>query len=121
MHQKKGNKYCTYVNGKKVKFDVQPTLKDNRTLVPFRKIAEALGADVSYNEKSRKVTVVKNGTTVEFKLGSKTAYINGQASMLDVPAQVENGRTLVPIRFLSTAFNSTVDFYSDSSMIVIKM
>ena len=37
------------INGSEVKFDVAPTLINNRTMVPLRAIFEALGAAVEWN------------------------------------------------------------------------
>lgn len=43
------NSNVTVKNGKTVLLDVKPYIKNNRTMVPLRFIAEAFGCDVSYN------------------------------------------------------------------------
>lgn len=120
MYQKKGNKYETFINGKRTKFDVPPLLKEGRTLVPFRKIAEELSAEVSWNSTKQLVIVKKGETTIELAVNSNTAMVNGKSVPLDVPAQLHKNRTMIPLRFVAEALDTTVDYYTEGSLIVIK-
>ncbi|WP_338553534.1 CotH kinase family protein [Paenibacillus sp. KS-LC4] len=90
------------LNGSKVSFDNQePVNQSGRVLVPLRGIFEAFGAEVKWDAATKKITAVKDDRTVTLTIGSTTAYVNGTAVTLDVPASVVNGRTLVPVRFIS--------------------
>ncbi|MFC5652325.1 copper amine oxidase N-terminal domain-containing protein [Paenibacillus solisilvae] len=109
----------TYVNGKETKFDVPPVVKEGRTLVPFRGIAESLKAVVVWDAKTKTVTVKRDGLEVKFVLGSKIAYVNGKAISLDVPGQVKNNRVLVPMRFLGEGLKSKVVWESETTSIII--
>ena len=40
------------LNGSQMEFDVNPVIENSRTLVPFRKIFEALDCDVSYTKEN---------------------------------------------------------------------
>lgn len=108
------------VDGQKLTFDVFPMMENNRVLVPMRKIFESLEADVNWNNSTRTITAVKGDTKVVLSVGSKTAHKNGQPINLDVPAKIVNGRTLVPIRFISEAFGADVMWRQDSRTVVIK-
>ena len=44
-----------YLNGQKLETDVAPIIVNDRTMVPFRAVLEALGAEVSWNEAVKKV------------------------------------------------------------------
>jgi photosystem II stability/assembly factor-like uncharacterized protein len=46
-----------YLNNEPIKLDVPAGLKNNRTLVPLRFISESLGANVSWEGKTRTVTI----------------------------------------------------------------
>ncbi|HOJ16333.1 MAG TPA: copper amine oxidase N-terminal domain-containing protein, partial [Caldisericia bacterium] len=46
------------VDGKKLLLDAPPVIKNGRTFVPLRFISEAFGAEVSWDEATRTVTVV---------------------------------------------------------------
>jgi hypothetical protein len=118
--EKKDKEVKVYVKGKKSQFDVPPTLKEGRVLVPFRKIAEDLDADVNWDPDTKTVTVKKEGVKVVLKIGNKTAVINGASVALDVPAQMEKGRTLVPLRLISESFGKAPKWYGEGKIVVIE-
>ncbi|AIQ52223.1 hypothetical protein R70331_12390 [Paenibacillus sp. FSL R7-0331] len=105
-----GSKAITVtLNGTAVSFQDQlPLNKDGRVLVPVSAIFSALGAEVTWDQAAKKITAVKGSTTIMMTIGSKTAYVNGTAVTLDVPAQIINNRTLVPVRFISEGLNMNV-------------
>lgn len=96
------------VNSKILKADQPPVLLEGRTLIPLRLILEALGATVGWDPKEQKVTTEREGIKVEFVIGSTEILVNGQKGTIDVPAQLIGGRTLVPVRAVSEAFQLKV-------------
>ena len=54
------------------------------------------------------MTVIKGDISVVLTIDSKTAKVNNQLVMLDVPAKAKKGRTLIPLRFLSQSLNAKV-------------
>ncbi len=48
-----------YVNGKAVKLDVPVFIKDNRSFVPLRFIAENLGFKVEWNENDKTIKITR--------------------------------------------------------------
>lgn len=83
-------------------------LLQGRTLVPLRSIFEEIGAVVQWDQKNKKITATKDNRKITLTVGSKHTYVNGSHVIIDVPAQVKNGRTLVPLRFISESFGGTV-------------
>lgn len=114
---KKGVKL--YVNGEEPTFEVAPFIREGNTLVPFRAISEALKATVIWNEEERSVTVTRDGITVKLFIDSKTATVNGNEVTLEVPAAIENGSTVVPVRFVSEALKAAVKWESETQSVVI--
>jgi Copper amine oxidase N-terminal domain/Trypsin-like peptidase domain len=108
-----------FVNGVKQTYDQQPIIKDYRTLVPIRGISENLGAAVQYRSSDQTVTIKDEDTTVTLKIGSKTAYINGEKKTLDVAAQAVNNRTMVPLRFVGEALGAKVAYDSKAQRVYI--
>ncbi|MCY9665579.1 copper amine oxidase N-terminal domain-containing protein [Paenibacillus alginolyticus] len=108
-----------YVNGLEPNFEVPPFIKDGNTLVPFRAIAEALQATVTWNPEDNSVTVVKDGVTVKLVIGVRKAFVNGQAVDLEVAGEVFNGSTMVPARFISEALKANVQWEPESQSVVI--
>jgi Copper amine oxidase N-terminal domain. len=48
------------VNGQEIKPDVPPQIINGRTMVPVKWVAEALGADVEWDDKNRAVIIKKD-------------------------------------------------------------
>lgn len=107
------------VNGKNLPTDVAPVIRDGRTLVPARAISESLGADVNWDPATRQVSIVKNDKTLVLTIDNKEVTSNGQAlPNLDVPPQIVNGRTMVPVRVVSEALGAEVNWDQASRTVV---
>jgi hypothetical protein len=98
------------VNGKAVIGDVDPLIKDDRTMLPLRAVCEALGASVSWDPKTYTALVDLLSTTVALRPDDSTALVNGVPVRMDVAPFVVNGRMLVPVRFLAKSFGLRVDW-----------
>ncbi|GAB6158998.1 hypothetical protein JCM39194_21980 [Desulfotomaculum varum] len=99
-----------YVDRQRLYLDVAPVIEQGRTLVPMRKIFERLGAAVAWDEASKTVTAVKEDCTIKLTVGQTTVLVNDKKVKLDVPAKVINGRTMVPMRFVSEALGARVNY-----------
>lgn len=98
------------VDGSALNMDVSPILENGRVLVPFRFIAESLGGMVSWDEASQTVRIQTADNNISLPVGKNAASVNGQQKELDVPAKVVNGRTLVPVRFVSESLGANVSW-----------
>src|SRR5688500_15446371 len=97
------------VDGQNVNFAGQdPTYRNGRVLVPLRGVFEEMGAYVQWNPGTQMVTATKGDTDVRLKIGDRQGIVNGRTVMMDVPATLVNGRTLVPLRFLSESLGAQV-------------
>ena len=105
------------LNGKLIGFeDTEPQIIDNSTMVPIRFIAEELGADVSWNDETREVTLTFSTANLTLSL---TFTIGEKISGMDVPAQIISDRTFVPLRFIGEFFGAEVDWDGKSQMVII--
>ncbi len=102
------NEISVFIDGEKLEFDVAPTIVDGSTLVPVTVIFQALGASVTWDGDARTVTAKRGEMIVELVIDQKEARVNGNPVTLDVPASIISGRTFVPLRFVSQAFDATV-------------
>jgi len=106
------------VDGSLIDFpDQQPVIRNGRTLVPVRFIAEALGYDVKWNDKTNSA-VIDNGKIV-MTIDSAIAEVNGKSVTLDTAPTLLNDRTMVPLRIIAETLNCTVDWFAENRMIVI--
>jgi len=109
----------TYVAGRKVSFDVRPQVKEGRTLMPIRALVEALGATVSWDPATRTVTIVRGAKEVKISIGSRVATVGSAEVSMDVAAEIQDGRTLIPVRFVSEGLGLNVTWLADSRSIVV--
>ncbi|MBE3582028.1 MAG: copper amine oxidase N-terminal domain-containing protein [Thermoanaerobacteraceae bacterium] len=107
------------LDGLPVTFDVQPVIQNGRTLVPFRAIAEALNIKVTWDDAAQTVNASDGKTSIQLQIGNKTAYRNESPIPFDVPPQILGGRTLIPLRFFSEAFNCKVEWDSSLGAVLI--
>ena len=107
------------VFGKTKSNDVAPVIRNDRTMLPARFVAENLGATVTWDEEKRLVTITGNGVTILLTIGEETAMINGKEVKLDSPAFIENDRTYTPIRFIAEELGATVEWIEAEQKVVI--
>ncbi len=120
-----GNRTAT-VNGKEVEFDVAPYIKNGRTMVPLRFIAESFGASIGYDSVERSIMVYTNDVYIWLQIGNPEAFIEYKGVMekeriiLEAPPEIVDSRTFVPIRFISEAFGATIKWEEKTQTITIK-
>lgn len=90
-----------------------------RTLVPIRAVFEQLGYEVKYDAKTSTATISDGKTTILIVSNNDIALINGIKKKLDVNATVLNSRILVPVRFISEAFNNIVIWDAENNTVII--
>lgn len=91
-------------------YNVSPVIKNSTTMIPVRAIVEAFGGTVGYDANTRTVTCTYNSTVVKMVLDKSTATVNGVETKITEPATIINNRTMIPLRFLSEAFNAKVEW-----------
>jgi len=98
------------INGSFIKTDSNPYVDKGRVLVPIRTLS-SLGLSYTWDTKSR-TAVIMNKVKDEVKVTANQliAYKNGKTIKLDVPAVNNNGRIMVPIRFITEAFEFSVTY-----------
>ncbi|GAB1532845.1 hypothetical protein YSY22_42680 [Brevibacillus formosus] len=107
-------------NKKQIAFpDQAPIISQGRTLVPIRPIAESLGFEVKWNEQTRTVNINKGKDNIRLVVTQKIANKNGQTINLDVPAQIVNKRTVVPVRFIAEALSYKVEWDPKTQTVLI--
>lgn len=109
-----------YIDGEEVFTDAAPVIKNSRTMLPARFVAENLGATVSWDEALQQVTVQSDKVTIQIVIGNDTAVVNGEQFKLDAPAFIENGRTFAPVRFICESLGAAVDWNDEEKLVTVK-
>lgn len=95
-------------------------IKDNDTIVvPFRSLFESFGLTVGWDQASQTITGSKEGLSIQMTLGSKTAYVNGQAKQLTAAPRSVNNATYIPLRFVGETLGMNVSWDAKSSSVNI--
>ena len=103
------NSKVAYVNGEVKTLDAAPIIKNSRTLLPVRFLAENLGAEVAWNDATKTATLKTSDTTIEVTINANSMKVNGAAVALDSPAIIENSRTYLPLRAIANALGVSND------------
>ena len=106
-----GNKHVALNNENKI-LDAAPLISQNRTMVPLRFIAEAFGANVSWAQDTKTVTIVIDGKVL-------TMRINQELEGFGAAPIISNGRTMVPIRYISEELGANVIWVPSARTVAI--
>lgn len=108
------------IDGENILFVAQaPAIVDGRTLVPVRTVFEALGFDVWFAEKAQTVILTGKNDRIVISLGKNRFNTNGIVHTLDVPAQIINGHTMLPIRAVLESVGYYVGWEPHTSTVTI--
>ena len=108
------------VEGETVTLASPPTVIKGVTLLPLRFIGDhVVGAATNWDPVTKTVTIIKGDTTVVVTIDSNIATVNGMEVELPVPPQIINNTTLLPLRFISEAFNIPIDYNKDTKQITL--
>ena len=87
------------IDGERVNFiGQQPAIIDGRTLVPVRGVFEQLGFEVDWSDELQSVFMVGSAHHIVIGINRAEFRVNLNHFTLDVPAQIINGSTMLPIR-----------------------
>lgn len=114
------------INGEAVDFskydNAVPFIENDMTLIPIRAIAESLGLEVSWDDAAQTVGIAdRNGQSeITLTINSDIAVVNQKNIPLDIPAQIVNDRTFVPLRFVSENMGASVRWDEAARLITIE-
>jgi hypothetical protein len=107
------------VGSETIELEAPPVIEKGFTLVPLRFISEAFGASVDWNDALKVITINYRTLAIQLQVGSTVAVVDNSIVKLDAPPKIINGRTLVPIRFISETFGATVDWDGTTKTVTI--
>lgn len=104
------NKYAQATNKdtKIYKMDVSPFIRNSRTMLPLRYVANVLGADVDWNHGTRTATFTKDGIEAKINIDEgKTIKVGGKSVDLSAKPEIVQDRIFVPLTDISRVFEVT--------------
>jgi hypothetical protein len=108
------------INGTSIDFpDQTPVVINGHTFVPVRGVFEELGFDMAWNGSNGQVTLTRDGYVIVITIGNAIFTVNGDKHRLDAPAQIINGRTMLPIRAVAESAGYAVRWASAANTVEI--
>ncbi len=97
------------LNGNIVSFPNQkPVVVEGRTLIPLRGVFDNMGYSIDWDGETKTVTLAKGSDTITISIGQASYTLNGTSHAIDVPAQIINGSTMLPLRAIADATGADV-------------
>jgi photosystem II stability/assembly factor-like uncharacterized protein len=101
-----------------------PLIRNNRTFLPIRTIIESVGGSIAWEESTRTVTIRLAQTIIELIIDKAEAKVNGKSQLIDpadskVSPFVQNGRTMLPLRFVGEATNMRIEWQAETQTITL--
>ena len=113
------NSLLVMLNGRYLDFDVAPIIVNSRTMVPMRAIFEALDATVHWDSDTKTIVATHGDDIITMQVGQNAMFLKDKKIELDVPPEIIDSRTLVPLRAVAEALNTEVFYNTDTKTVVI--
>lgn len=104
--------------------DAVPFIQDNRTLVPVRFLALALGipeSAITWDGQAQTVTLAGPDVTLKLVIGQKVMLANEKPVVMDVAPLVREGRTYLPARYVAEALGYDVGWNQATQTVVVTL
>ena len=107
------------IQGRSTSIGAEPQVRDGRTYVPLRDLAEQLGGSVSWDNNSKQATATIGQWTATVNPSDTHVDVSGVAVTLQAPPFVdEQGNLWVPASFFHDAFGYNVQINGSDISIV---
>lgn len=85
--------------------EAAPFIENSRTYIPLRYVANAVGADVSWNDGNKTASFSKDGLNAYVQLNNNMIRLsNGNVVTMDVKPRIIKNRIFIPVRFVADIF-----------------
>ncbi|TYQ16601.1 UNVERIFIED_CONTAM: copper amine oxidase-like protein [Acetivibrio alkalicellulosi] len=93
---------------------------NGRMLLPIRAIVEELGGQIKWDAATKKVTISMYDQNIVLTIDKLEAEVDGVVKKMDVAPILHNGRTMLPLRFISENLGLEVDWDHETQTASIK-
>lgn len=115
------------VDSNTIKCNPKPYIKDGEVMIPLRPIAEAVGATVRWDKKTKTAWVDFNMTHVEVPVGKEVFYIHHDADFTGIPEEVNSKgltkfvhrKLVVPVKVFLESLGMTVEYDAENKVLTI--
>ncbi|MDO5478108.1 MAG: discoidin domain-containing protein [Clostridia bacterium] len=86
---------------KTVKTDVAPYIYEGSTMIPLRGLLAEMGAEITWISDIQRIEVKTDKSFLEFRIEDDEAFMDSVRYSMPVAPQITEGRTFIPLRFVS--------------------
>jgi len=108
------------VNSTAVTMDSPAYFHDGAAFVSCRFLANALGADVAWDSKTKRAELKLSGTDLILSSNSQDVVANKKTIEMSQPTEIRNGQLMVPLRFVSESFGADVFYNAEDKSILLR-
>ncbi|GIO31221.1 MULTISPECIES: copper amine oxidase N-terminal domain-containing protein [Paenibacillus] len=117
--QKKTAPIQVALNGGTYSFEAAPIMENGTVYIPLRDLGDLLGLQAFWDIATKNISIAYPGTLITMPPGGKEAVINGKKVKLATPVRVIQGRTYVPLRFISESLGIQVQWMAAKRTVAI--
>lgn len=102
--------------------EMPPVILSGRTMVPAREFFEELGAEVTWDNSSKRVIIEYNNERIILTINSRTVYIGSNSATIspaDPAPKIINDKTMIPVRFVAEEFGFLVEWVNETRTVRI--
>lgn len=104
-------------NGEELYLEKEAKQINNSILLPIRALSQYFGYTVNWNSSLGQIDIIEGNKKISLFINNTKAYINGEEAQLNVPAQMIEDTTYVPLRFIGEALDMSVDWNSQTQTV----
>ena len=108
------------IDGQPLELDAEPTILNQRVLVPMRPIFETFGAEVYWDPVGKNIRAFSPAGVVTMTIGVPKAHHGGRTITMDVPPTIIGGLTYVPVRFVAETLGAVVSWDEENQQVIIE-
>lgn len=111
------------IDGTRLETDQPAVIVNDRTMIPVRAVAEAIGVDVEWNTETKTASFGKGEVKAYVTIGSDIVNVDvlgvSTEVEIDSPAVIISERTMVPLRVVSEVFGNKVEWDAETRTVII--
>jgi len=109
-----------FYNNQEIKSKQSPIIKNGQVLLPTKDLFQSMGISFQWNKTTKMITAAKGNISIILQTGFNYIVRNGIQSLLEVPPQVINGETYVPLKGVADAFGAFTDWKVEDQTISVE-
>jgi hypothetical protein len=113
----------TYVVNEEVRQDTAPYIKNGRTYLPLRYAAYAVGIgdnSIYWEGTTKTAYLAKNNEIMSIRVGEMMIFKGTTVIITDAPAELVNGRVMLPLRSIAEALGCEVEWDGDNQRVIVR-